>query len=98
MENEAEKAARAFDGTQYADFVKTCFADKTEGKPCAQAELMRDNLETDFLGAHKYELKKSQPFLYYVLRRRAENANLRIIFVCLMAGMDEGDIKSRLRG
>lgn len=98
MENEAEKAARAFDGTPYADFVKICFADKTEGKPCAQAELMRDNLETDFLGAHKYELKKSQPFLYYVLRRRAENANLRIIFVCLMAGMDEGEIKSRLRG
>lgn len=95
---EPERAAALFDGTPYADFVKACLEAKAEGKPCTKAELMRDNLETDFLGAHRYELKKSQPFLYYVLRRRAENANLRIIFVCLMAGMDEADVKARLRG
>lgn len=58
---------------------------------------MRDNLEIDFLAAKKYELKSTQPFLYYVLRRRAENSNLRILFVCLLAGMSEGDIKRRLR-
>lgn len=96
--SEPDKAVSLFNGTPYESFVKACFEDRAEGKPCAKAELMRDNLETDFLSARRYELKKSQPFLYYVLRRRAENTNLRIIFVCLMAGMDEAAIKSRLRG
>ena len=50
-----------------------------------------------FFSRIKYELKNTQPFLYYVYRRRIENANVRILFVCLLAGLSETDIKKRLR-
>ena len=85
------------DGTGYEKFLEICLEDKKNGLPLTRAELIRDNLEIDFLAERKYELKRTQPFLYYVLRRRAENANLRILFVCLLSGMNESDIKKRLR-
>lgn len=94
---DAEKAAHALDGTGYEKFLEICLEDRKNGLPLTRAELIRDNLEIDFLAERRYELKRSQPFLYYVLRRRAENANLRILFVCLLAGMNENDIKRRLR-
>jgi len=93
-----EKTGHALDGTGYEKFLEICLEDKRKGLPMTRAELIRDNLETDFLAERKYELKRAQPFLYYVLRRRAENANLRIIFVCLLAGMGESEIRKRLRG
>ena len=46
----------------------------------------------------KYELEKSEPFLYYIYRRKTESANVRIIFVCLLAGLSEQEIKARIRG
>lgn len=94
---DSEKAAHALDGTGYEKFLEICLEDRKNGLPLTRAELIRDNLEIDFLAERRYELKRSQPFLYYVLRRRAENANLRILFVCLLAGMNENDIKRRLR-
>ena len=45
----------------------------------------------------KYELDKDEPFVYYVYRRRIENANVRIVFACLLAGLNEQAIKARLR-
>lgn len=95
-ENE-EKVWHALDGTGLEDFLKICLEDKNGGLPLTRAEIIRDNLEIEALAAKKYELKRTQPFLYYVLRRRAENSNLRILFVCLLAGMGEGEIKRRLR-
>ncbi len=94
---DSEKAAHALDGTGYEKFLEICLEDKKNGLPLTRAELIRDNLEIDFLAERKYELKRTQPFLYYVLRRRAENANLKILFVCLLSGMNESDIKKRLR-
>lgn len=95
-ENEDERR-RALDGTDYAEFLKLCLDDRESGLPLTRGELICDNAEIDFLSERKYELKRAEPFLYYVLRRRAENANLRILFACLIAGMDEGAIKQRLR-
>ena len=92
-----EKAERALDGTGYEKFLEICLEDKKGGLPLTRAEIIRDNIEIDFLAERKYELKRTEPFLYYVLRRRAENANLRILFVCLLAGMSESEIKKRLR-
>ena len=94
---DAEKAAHALDKTPYREFLKKCLDAKNAGLPLTEAERIRDSYETDFFAAKKYELQKNQPFLYYVFRRRAENANVRIIFVCLLAGMREQDIKKRLR-
>jgi vacuolar-type H+-ATPase subunit C/Vma6 len=82
----------------YPDFVKTCCEAKKKGLPYTLAEKMKDSLEFDYLDVNKYELKRAQPFLYYVFRRRLENENVRIIFVCLLSGMGEREIKSRLRG
>ncbi len=97
FEEDSEKALKAFKGTPYYDFVKKCVADKAAGLPLTAAERICESYETEYFTAKKYELQKSQPFLYYVFRRRAENANVRILFVCLLAGMKDSEIKRRLR-
>ena len=90
-------AAQTFKGTPYYDFVKSCLDAKSAGQPLTQAEKISESYEAEYFTARKYELKRSQPFLYYVFRRRAENSNVRILFVCLLAGMRETEIKRRLR-
>lgn len=70
---------------------------RTGGTAADGGGKLRDSYETDFFAERKYELEKNQPFLYYVFRRRAESENVRIIFVCLLAGMRESEIKKRLR-
>ncbi|MDE6586253.1 MAG: V-type ATPase subunit [Clostridia bacterium] len=92
-----DKALEAFKKTNYTDFVKLCLQARAEGRPFTEAELIKDSVEIDYLEQRKYELKSKEPFIYYVLRRTAENSNLRIIFVCLMAGLKDTDIKRRLR-
>ncbi len=93
-----EAAVKAFKGSGHEDFLKLCLDAKAQGLPLTAAERKLASYETDCLAVNKYELKKNQPFLYYVFRRRAENENVRIIFVCLLNGMSEKQIKSRLRG
>lgn len=92
-----ESALLAFADTPYKDFVKLCFADKEKGLPMTAAEKYLGGLETEYFAAKKYDLKKNEPFLYYVYRRRTENANVRIVFACLLAGQTEYEIKKRLR-
>lgn len=92
-----ENNKQAFKDTPYYEFVKYCQDAKAAGQPLTQAEKISESYETEYFAAKKYELKRSQPFLYYVFRRRAENANVRILFVCLLAGMREAEIKRRLR-
>ena len=95
-QNEDEVIA-AFKGTDYQDFVADCLETRRKGLPYSNAEKIRDSYEMAFFSKIKYELKNNQPFLYYVYRRRIENANVRILFVCLLAGLSEGEIKRRLR-
>ncbi|MDD6994710.1 MAG: V-type ATPase subunit [Candidatus Borkfalkiaceae bacterium] len=64
----------------------------------AEAEKRLAQTELDFFERKKYELTGSDPFLYYVLRRKTECADVRIALVCLNAGMKESEIKKRLRG
>lgn len=97
FEEDKTKALSAFKGTPYYDFVKNCLDSKSAGLPLTQAEKISESYEAEYFNAKKYELKRSQPFLYYIFRRRAENANVRILFVCLLAGMREAEIKRRLR-
>lgn len=97
FDEDSEKAVKAFKGTPYYDFVKKCIADKAANLPLTSAERICESYETEYFSAKKYELHKNQPFLYYVFRRRAENANVRILFVCLLAGMKDSEIKRRLR-
>lgn len=92
-----ETVEKAFSGSSYSDFVKKCLAARKRGKPPVEAERALASFETDFFREKRYELEKTEPFLYYVFRRRAENANVRIVFVCLLAGLKEQEIKKRLR-
>ena len=92
-----EKTLRAFENTPYKAFIELCLADKEKGLPMTAAEKLLGGLETEYFAVRKYDLKKSEPFLYYVYRRKTENANVRIVFACLLAGQTEYEIKKRLR-
>ncbi len=94
---DTEKAKNHFAKTEYAEFVKLCLFAQEKGLPFTQAEKMLDGFETEYFAKRKYELKKSEPFLYYIFRRKAENANIRIVFACLLAGLKEKEIIGRLR-
>ena len=96
--NEDEQAIKdVFIKTPYAQFVNECLRAKEKGLPFTQAEKMRDEYDSEYFAKRKYALEKNEPFLYYVYRRKAECANVRIVMVCLMAGLGEQDIKRRLR-
>lgn len=97
FDDDYERAKRAFATTDYVDFVEKCFEAKEKSLPYSEAEKMRDGFDVCFFAARKYDLQKSEPFLYYVYRCRVENANVRVVFVCLLAGMNEHEIKKRLR-
>jgi vacuolar-type H+-ATPase subunit C/Vma6 len=94
---EESKALQVFSATEYKDYVIDCFDAKNKGLPYSVAEKIRDGYEVAYFNEIKYDLKRNEPFLYYVFRRRIENANVRILFVCLLAGLEESEIKKRLR-
>ncbi len=96
--DEDEQAIKtAFAKTPYVQFVDECLRAKERGLPFSQAEKMRDAYDSEYFANRKYALEKNEPFLYYVYRRKAECANVRIVLVCLMAGLSEQDIKRRIR-
>lgn len=94
---EGEQRERIFDGSGQEEFAKLCFEAERENKPFGAAERVLASCEAEYFAARRFELKKSEPFLYYAFRRRIENENVRILFVCLLAGMKEDEIKKRLR-
>ncbi|MBR1974232.1 MAG: V-type ATPase subunit [Clostridia bacterium] len=91
------KAVEAFADTPYAEFVKVCLEAAEKRLPMTEAERRVASYDVEFFNDRKYELEKEDPFLYYVYRRKTENANVRIVFACLLAGMSEHEIKKRLR-
>lgn len=96
--DDKEKAEKAMDGTPYEDFWRACLKVREKGLPQTEAERTLATLEESFYGENRYELSGGQPFLYYVFRRRAENRSVRIVISCLLAGMEQDEIKKRLRG
>lgn len=85
-----------FKERELAEFYRTALAAKERGS-FAEAEQKIDSFETEYFSAHRCELEGKEPFLYYVFRRKAEIANVRILLVCLGAGLPEREIKKRLR-
>jgi len=92
-----EKAEKALDGTEYKEFYLLCLSAKRASFPMTEGERIADSVETLSLQKNRFELKRSQPFLYYVLRRKAQNADVRILIGGLLAGADEKEIQKRLR-
>jgi vacuolar-type H+-ATPase subunit C/Vma6 len=97
FETDNDKIRSAFKGGKYAEFIQQCLDAKEKGLPFTQAEKTVDGYDAAYFSAKKYELKKSEPFLYYVYRRKSEIANVRIVIACLLVGLREQDIKRRLR-
>ena len=95
--DDKEKTLKAFQATEYKAFVAECLAAQEKQLPLTNVERIRDSFDIRYFEQRKYELSKTEPFLYYVYRRKAENTNVRIVFVCLLAGLQEQDIKRRLR-
>lgn len=91
------KICSTFALTPYSEFVNKCLECRENKVPFSDAEKQVASLERSQLEKNKYDLENNEPFLYYVFRRRAENADVRIVFVCLLAGMNETQIKKRLR-
>ena len=92
-----EVSAKALDKTAYKQFYAQCFAAKEKGLPFTEAERALESFEAEHFAERRFELEGREPFLYYVFRRRAEIQNVRIILVCLNAGLSAQDIKRRLR-
>lgn len=97
FDEDRERAAKALNGTPYAEFYKLCLEAKEKGLPFTEAERALESFEAEYFAERRFELEGKQPFLYYVFRRRAEIQNVRIILVCLNAGLKPQDIKRRLR-
>ncbi len=97
FKEDTSKAKLAFKNTPYAEFLAQCLEAKEKGLPFTQGEKIAESYDVAYFAERKYGLKKSEPFLYYIYRRKAENANIRIVFACLLAGLHEQDIKRRLR-
>ena len=93
-----DKAIKVFEDSEYKDFVKKLCSAREAGKPFTEAEKLLESFEVDFFAEKPYELSGQGNLLYYVVRRRTENENVRIVLVCLKAGLSEADIKKRLRG
>ena len=83
---------------KYPEFLGLCKAAQEKGAPMTLAEKYRDAFDVERLSENRYELKRDEPFLYYVLSRKAENANVRIIFALQLLGAGEQEMKKRLRG
>lgn len=90
-------AKELFVKTPYAGFAALCLEAKEAGRPFAEAERELDSFETEYFRAHRLELEGKEPFLYYVFRRRAEISDVRILFVCVNAGLRPQEIRKRLR-
>ncbi len=92
-----EQILSSFAKSPYLECIKLCLSAKQRGLPLSEGERALGSFEAEYFAARKYELEGRQPFLYYVFRRTAEIQNVRIILVCLNAGLKPQDIKSRLR-
>ncbi len=82
---------------EYADFIRLCRDARERGIPYTEAERALESFEWEYFDGRKYDLEGRAPFLYYVFRRRAEIANVRILLVCLNANLPPQEIKKRLR-
>ncbi len=84
-------------GTPYRQFFELCMKAKEKGLPYTAAERYLESFETEYFRDRRFELEGKEPFLYYVFRRRAEIRNVRIVLVCLHAGLSAQEIRNRLR-
>ena len=91
-----EVRLHALDKSPYREFYAACLA--ADRAMFTDAERMKEEFEIGYFFAKRFALSGREPFLYYVFRRKAEIANVRMILICLSAGVDEKEIRRRLIG
>lgn len=89
-----EGEENALAGTPYEKFYALCA--KAGKGAFTEAERELRSFEGAYFYERRFELEREQPFLYYVFRRRAEIENVRVILVCLGAGVPAREIERRL--
>lgn len=95
--DDTDKIRRTFAGGEFSEFIALCMTAKEKNEAYVEAEKYRDSYDLSSLEKRKFDLIKGEPFLYYVYRKKSEIANVRIIMACKYAGLDETQIKNRLR-
>ncbi len=94
---DSETIRATFAKSMTSEFIELCLRAKEKNMPYVEAEKYRDALDVTSLERRRFDLVKNEPFLYYVYRKKAEIAGVRIVFACKFAGLDETQIKNRLR-
>lgn len=87
----------ALKGTPYESYFSLCAKARESKTPFLEAEQALASFEAEYFRDRQCELEGKEPFLYYVFRRRAEIANVRILLVCLGAEMPAAEIRRRFR-
>ena len=81
----------------FPEDVKVAARSAAKGKPLTEFEKNTDDFALILLNETRYDMRGSEPFITYIMRRRAEIRNVRIIAVSLAAGIPSAQIKSKIR-
>lgn len=81
----------------FSEDIKAVAEVALKGEPLSQFEKQSDNYAVELLNLTRYDMKGIEPFVLYVLRRRAEIRNVRIVCVSLGAGLTSAQIKNKIR-
>ena len=92
-----EQPYEALKQGDFEDWIKEAVIASERAMPLTQAEKRNDDLALELLFLTRYEMIGFEPFLLYVLRRRAEIRNVRIVTVSLAAGLSPQQIRNKLR-
>ena len=82
---------------EFSSEIKEASEVALKGEPLSQFEKQTDNYPMELLNVTRYDMKGIEPFVLYVLRRRAEIRNVRIVCVSLGAGLTPAQIKNKIR-
>ena len=92
-----EMSLEQIEGGDFSPEIKRAAEKALSGKPLTELEKLTADYPIELLNRTRYDMIGKEPFLLYVLKRRAEIANVRIITVSVSAGIDGSRIKEKLR-
>lgn len=95
LSKDEDKIAEAFKNSRYLDFVKT--ASQNIGKPLAEYERLVDGYALRKLKETRFFNEGTKPYLLYVLYRKADIKNVRLILSSLKSGIARDVVKGKLR-
>lgn len=87
----------AIEGGDFSEQVKLAAREAGRGAPLTEYEKKTENFAMELLMLTRYDMIGIEPFVLYVLRRRAEIRNVRIITVSLAAGLSSQQIRNKIR-